>query len=728
MVATQLTLAAKAPDLALAALTEGLSVEQAEAVREAHEFARREFAELRLSTGEPVFDHAMAVALIAAELRLDPASRISGLLYAVPVRAPEHFEWVTSRFDADVPRLLRGLQRLEGLRVPIGMDDTAQTETLRKMLLALVEDIRVVLLRLASRLQTLRWFASEGGETAARVDYARESLALYAPLANRLGVGQIKWEIEDLSFRFLEPETYKRIARLLDERRLEREAFVARVVQRLSAEVAALGIAGAEVYGRAKHIYSIWNKMRKKGLDFSQVYDVRAVRVLVPAVADCYAVLSRVHELWPPIAGEFDDYIARPKPNGYRSLHTAVRAEDGRPLEVQVRTFEMHRHAEFGVAAHWRYKEGADKTSPYDQKIALLRSLLAWRDEVVDSSEWADRVRHAVHDDTIFVLTPTGRVVDLPQGATPVDFAYRIHTDVGHRCRGARVDGQLVPLDTPLRSGQTVEVVTAKEGGPSRDWLNPALGYVKTKTARAKIRAWFAQQQEAELLARGRSLVERELQREGHTRTNLEKLAERLGFKSPEALYRATARGEIGPRAIVQALQPAAAEAPVGPVTVPLHAPSARAGGAILVGGQSGLLTKLARCCHPMPPDEIVGFVTRGRGVTIHRADCRDLLELSLRHPERLVTAQWNEAAAGTGPRRAYPVEIQIEAHDRQGLLRDVSEVFTVQRLNVTAVQTLTTQHRARMNFTVEAPDAERLAAAIAALRAVPDVVEVRRR
>lgn len=728
MVATQLTLAAKAPDLALAALTEGLSVEHAEAVREAHEFARRVFADLRLSTGEPVFDHAMAVALIAAELRLDPASRIAGLLYAVPVRAPEHFEWVTARFDADVPRLLRGLQRLEGLRLPAGADDAAQTETLRKMLLALVEDIRVVLLRLASRLQTLRWFASAGEETPARVDYARESLALYAPLANRLGVGQIKWEIEDLAFRFLEPETYKRIARLLDERRLEREAFVARVVQRLSAEVAALGIAGAEVYGRAKHIYSIWNKMRKKGLDFSQVYDVRAVRVLVPAVADCYAVLSRVHELWPPIPGEFDDYIARPKPNGYRSLHTAVRAEDGRPLEVQVRTFEMHRHAEFGVAAHWRYKEGAAKSSPYDQKIALLRSLLAWRDEVVDSSEWADRVRHAVHDDTIFVLTPTGRVVDLPQGATPVDFAYRIHTDVGHRCRGARVDGQLVPLDTPLRSGQTVEVITAKEGGPSRDWLNPALGYVKTKTARAKIRAWFAQQQEAELLARGRSLVERELQREGHSRTNLEKLAERLGFKSPEALYRAAARGEVGPRAIVQALQPAVSETRTEePLTVPLQAPSARASGAVLVGGQSGLLTALARCCHPMPPDEIVGFITRGRGVTIHRADCRDLLELSLRHPERLVDAQWNEAA-GIGARRAYPVEIQVEAHDRQGLLRDVSEIFSVLRLNVTAVQTLTTQHRARMNFTVETPDAERLASAIAALRAVPDVLEVRRR
>ncbi len=473
-------------------LCEGLPSEDARRVGDALAWVQPIYENRTLGTQEQVWQHALGTALIAASLRLDADTRVAALCFAVGDVLDHPNEEIATRYGESVARLVDGLRRLNGLRVITRMTTTAsapeiraQSEVLRKMLLAMVEDIRVVLLRVASRTQTLRYFTDHPGRT--RESIARESLDIYAPLANRLGIWQLKWELEDLSFRFLEPETYKRIARMLDERRVEREQFIVDAVARLKREVQAIGVT-AEVYGRPKHIYSIHNKMRAKRLDFSQIFDVRALRVLVDEVKDCYAVLGIVHQIWTPIPKEFDDYISMPKGNNYQSLHTAVYAGDGRALEVQIRTHEMHNHAELGVAAHWRYKEGSGPSSgDYDEKIALLRSLLSWRDEVTDSADWLEQFKRASLDDTIYVLTPQGRVIDLPRGATPIDFAYRVHTDLGHRCRGAKVNGQLVTLNTPLESGQTVEIMSTKEGGPSRDWLNAQQNYVATPRARQRV-------------------------------------------------------------------------------------------------------------------------------------------------------------------------------------------------------------------------------------------------
>ena len=500
-----------APPLEL--ISEGLDAGECKQVEEALALAEEAYEGHVLGTGESALTHALGMALIAASLKLDAETRIAGLLFSVCEYQDDAAEIIAKRFSPAVGELVSGLRRLNGLRLltrktsrATAPEIRAQTEVLRKMLLGMVQDIRVVLLRLASRTQTLRFFTEEPPETL--LEIARESLDIYAPLANRLGVWQLKWELEDLSFRFLEPETYKRIARMLDERRSEREEFIQQSIERLRNELHAAGIK-AEVYGRPKHIFSIFNKMRSKGLDFSQVYDIRAVRILVNKVQECYTALDIVNRLWQPIAKEYDDYIIRPKGNNYQSLHTAVRASDGRALEVQIRTHEMHRHAELGVAAHWRYKEGSTHGGDYDEKIALLRSLLSWRDEVADTADWVEQFRRAALDDTIYVLTPQGQVIDLPRGATPIDFAYRLHTDLGHHCRGAKVDGHLVTLNTPLENGQTVEISAVREGGPSRDWLNPSQCYVTTGRARNKIKQYFSALEEEDLLSRGRAFVDR---------------------------------------------------------------------------------------------------------------------------------------------------------------------------------------------------------------------------
>ena len=496
----------------------GLSDEQSALVHDATEFAVEVYGDGLLGTGEPILQHASSMALTAVALKLDADARAAALLFAVCHKDKGMAEQLAKRYPPMLCELVLGLQQLNGLRVLTRVNAQGmqmQSEILRKMMLGMVQDVRVVLLRLASRVQTLRYLVDHPGER--RDEIARESLQIYAPLANRLGVWPLKWELEDLSFRYLEPEAYRRIAGMLDERRSEREAFIADAIERLTQAIAAIGIK-ADVTGRPKHIFSIFSKMRAKGLDFSQLYDIRAVRVLVNKVSECYRVLDIVNEMWTPIATEYDDYISRPKANNYQSLHTAVRAADGRALEVQIRTHEMHRHAELGVAAHWRYKEGAQSGGgSYDEKIALLRSLLSWRDAVADSGEWARHLRRVSLDDTLYVMTPQGRVIDLPHGATPVDFAYRVHSQLGHRCRGAKVDGQLVTLNTALQNGQTVEILTVKEGGPSRDWLNAEQGYVTTSRARSKIKQYFTHQFEEELIARGRALVTRELQREGQT-------------------------------------------------------------------------------------------------------------------------------------------------------------------------------------------------------------------
>ncbi|ANQ84876.1 RelA/SpoT family protein [Azoarcus olearius] len=714
-------------------LSAGLCANEKALIQKALDLAADIYEGHVLGTGESVWTHAMGTALIAASLRLDADTRIAALLFSANEYLDDAPTLIEERFGGSVARLVEGLRKLNGLRVVTRMTATAsapeiraQTEVLRKMLLAMVEDIRVVLIRLASRTQTLRYYADTKSEN--RQDIARESLDIYAPLANRLGVWQLKWELEDLSFRFLEPDTYKRIAKMLDERRVEREEFIRNAIERLRSEIAAVGIK-AEIQGRPKHIYSIYNKMRAKRLDFSQVYDIRALRVLVDEVKDCYTVLGLVHQIWQPINKEFDDYITKPKGNNYQSLHTAVLAGDGRALEVQIRTHDMHRHAELGVAAHWRYKEGSGHGGDYDDKIALLRNLLSWRDEVADSARWVEQFKRASLDDTLYVLTPQGRVVDLPQGATPVDFAYRVHTDLGHRCRGAKVDGHLVPLNTPLQSGQTVEITAAKEGGPSRDWLDSRQGYVATSRARTKIKQYFSQLEEEELLARGRTSITREMQRDGHGQANIEGLAERLGFKSADALYLAAGRGEIGPRAVQMALREADAvvDAPAEPEIVVGRSRSGDNSDKILIVGVGKLLTSLSRCCKPAPPDAIEGFVTRGRGISIHRVDCHDFQLLARRHPERVISAEWGDQAYNNA-QAVYPVDIAVQANDRQGLLRDISEVLSREKLNVTAVNTLTKKGTAFMRFTMEVGGVTQLQRAITLIREVPGVIDAQRK
>ncbi|WP_319238073.1 bifunctional (p)ppGpp synthetase/guanosine-3',5'-bis(diphosphate) 3'-pyrophosphohydrolase [uncultured Propionivibrio sp.] len=723
----------------LQTLSEGLSAEETEKIRAAAEFARTVYGDRLLGSDEGVWHHALGMALILVGLKLDADTRVAALLFALPTYDEQGLTKIEERFGAAAAHLVGGISRLNGLRpITHGFvahsaesgdqnpnEMKAQIEVLRKMLLAMVEDIRVVLLRLASRTQTLRHYAESKDEL--RVQVARETLELYSPLANRLGVWELKWELEDLSFRFLHPDTYKKIAKQLDEKRAEREQFIADAVARLRQELESAGIADAEIYGRPKHIYSIWNKMRKKGVDFSEVYDVRALRVIVDSIKDCYTTLGIVHNMWSPIPKEFDDYISNPKGNNYRSLHTAVHCPDGRSLEVQIRTWEMHKHAELGVAAHWRYKEGGRSSQGgYDEKIAWLRQLLTWKDEVVDSSDWVKHYKEAALDETIYVMTPQGRVVDLPRGATPVDFAYRVHTDLGHRCRGAKVDGALVTLNTQLETGQRVEIVVAKQGGPSRDWLNPALGYLFTHRARAKARQWFSSRALEEMLADGRAILTRELQRMGETGVRADDLADRLGFAKSDDLFIALARADIGQRQLQTAIrggdEASAERSPVEEVAVRKPKASNVSDKGILIVGVDKLLTQLAGCCKPAPPDPIVGFVTRGKGISIHRADCPNFSHLEAMQPERVVETEWGSETEGV-----FAVDIIVDAQDRQGLLRDVSEVFTREKINVIAVNTQSTQGGAHMRFTAEIGNVGQLKRTLGLLQDVKGVVGARR-
>src|SRR5919198_799490 len=574
------------------ALAEGLAPADRARLAHALAFAEPIYAGQVLSTGEPTWAHALGLAGNLAAIGLDAPGRIAGLLFA----APKHvdLEQLRAQFGDEIASLAAGVEKLYQLRLATRGNPVEQNEILRKMVLGMVEDVRVVLIRLASRTQTLRWFARN--PSAERAAYARESLDIYSPLANRLGVFQLKWELEDMSFRFLEPELYKRIAGMLDEKRLEREHYIRRAIEVLMRELEAAGVKG-EIYGRPKHIYSIWNKMRTKSLDFSQVYDVRALRVIVPSVKDCYTALGVVHNLWQPIPKEFDDYISRPKGNLYQSLHTAVIGPAGRTLEVQIRTEAMHHQAEYGVAAHWHYKEARKATraeGAFERKIAWLRELLAWRDEV---SDWQKTTKQALHDDTVYALTPQGKVIDLPAGSTPIDFAYSLHTDLGHHCRGARVDGHIVPLDTPLASGQRVEIITAKSGGPSRGWLNPERGFVKSHRARQKIRQWFNAKALAETIASGRAAVEKELRREGATQASLETLASKLGFGKPDELFVAVARDEVNLRQLQSAVRELKGAEPLPQIVEAKK--RARAPGAkskVLIVGMDRLMTQLARC------------------------------------------------------------------------------------------------------------------------------------
>jgi GTP pyrophosphokinase len=695
---------------ALGALAEGLAGAERELVARALEFAEPLYAGQLLSTGEPAWSHALGLGAGLAGVGLDAPGRAAGILFAAP-KYLDGADRLAQAFGAEVAELAEGVEKLYRLRLATRDSPGEQNEVLRKMVLGMIEDVRVVLIRLASRTQTLRWFSKK--ETEERVAYAKETLDIYAPLANRLGVFQLKWELEDLSFRYLEPQLYKRIAQMLDEKRLERQRYIAAAIATLERELQAAGVAG-ELTGRPKHIYSIWNKMRSKGLDFSELYDVRALRVIVPEVKDCYTALGVVHNLWQPIPKEFDDYISRPKGNLYQSLHTAVVGPGGKTLEVQIRTEEMHRKAEYGVAAHWQYKEKAKTSRQFEQKIAYLRELLAWRDEVAD---WS-KTRKERLDDTVYVLTPQGKVLDLPAGATPIDFAYALHTDLGHRCRGARVDGRMVTLDTPLASGQRVEIVAAKSGGPSRDWLNAERGFVRSHRARQKIRQWFNTQSMQQTVAAGRAQLEKELRRKGALQANLDELAGKLGFKQPDELFAAVAKDEVNLRQLETALR--GSEAPAPKVEVRRKAKAAAKSG-VLVVGMDSLMTQLARCCKPVPPDPIRGFVTRGKGVSVHREDCASLKRLAEAHAERLIDAEWGK---GEG---SYTVDMAVSATDRRGLLRDIGDALAREKINVTAVRTNSRDELAFMRFTFDVGNMAQLRRALAQVRDVKGVIRVAR-
>ncbi len=700
---------------ALGPLAEGLAAAEQALLGRALEFAEPMYAGQVLSTGEPTWSHALGLAASLASIGLDAPGRAAGVLFA----APKHLGGVDAlreRFGEEIAGLAAGVEKLYQLRVATRANPHEQNEVLRKMVLGMVEDVRVVLIRLASRTQTLRWFAKN--DSPEKIPYSRETLDIYSPLANRLGVWQLKWELEDLSFRYLEPEVYQRIAHMLDERRVERQQYIARTIATLARELEEVGVK-AEITGRPKHIYSIWNKMRSKSLDFSEVHDVRAVRIIVPSVKDCYSALGVVHNLWQPIPKEFDDYISRPKGNLYQSLHTAVVGPAGRTLEVQIRTEEMHRQAEFGVAAHWRYKEPGKpsrREGAFEQKIAWLRELLAWRDEVAD---WRENTKQARLDETVYVLTPQGKVIDLPAGSTPLDFAYALHTDLGHRCRGAKVDGHIVTLDTPLASGQRVEIVAAKSGGPSRDWLSVERGFVKSPRARQKIRQWFNAKAMADTIAAGRAAVEKELRRGGAMQASLEGLASRLGFGKPDDLFAAVARDEINLRQLQTALRGADTAVVEPEVRKKTKAAPVKAG--VLIVGMDRLLTQLARCCKPVPPDPIRGFVTRGKGVSVHREDCPSLRRLAEGQPERLIETDWGK---GEG---SYTVDMTVTAADRRGLLRDIGDALARERINVTAVRTQSRDELAFMRFTFDVANLGQLKRAFAVVRSLKGVIRVGR-
>ncbi len=723
--------------------------DQPHALVRARAFAEPLIASEMLDTGENILAHADGVAAILKAIGGSEAMQAATYLVHACAHLNKPQEVIAKAFGANFAALaiettklvnVQKQARAADAKAQLTEDPAAQTENVRKMLLAFSRDLRVVMLRLASRLQTLRHFASIRQQAPLAV--AHESLHVFAPLANRLGIWQIKWEMEDLAFRFLEPDTYKQIARLLDEKRAEREGFMEALRAQLERDLNSSGIA-ALVQGRPKHIYSIVKKMRGKSLDFEQVFDIRALRVIAADVKGCYAALGFVHANFTPVEGEFDDYIAKPKSNGYQSLHTVVRDTQQRAVEIQIRTQAMHDHAEHGVAAHWAYKEagakgysGVSASSEYDAKIAVLRQLLAWeRDLSGPASAKARESRQGLFEDRIYVLTPDAAVVELPQGATALDFAYSVHTSLGHRCRGARLDGAMVPLNTPLQNGQTVEVVTTKEGGPSRDWLNPELGFLASHRAKSKVRAWFNAQAMAQTVARGREAVEKLLQREGKTAMKLEDVATQLGFKSAEDLFEVVGKDELSLRTIENMLKPPEPAPTQDDYVLAKKARPDKSGarggkGGVLVVGIDSLLTQLAKCCKPAPPDAILGFVTKGKGVSIHRSDCSNFRNMAGGSPDRVIEVEWSQPKNSGGS--VYPVDVAIEAADRQGLLRDISEVFAREKMNVIGVQTQSVKDNrggtAWMTFTVEVAESGRLNQVLAVVADVAGVRSARRR
>ncbi len=714
----------------LLARTEGyLSDAERAEIRRAFGFAAAAHGEQRRQSGDPYIVHPLAVAIILADLKLDCETLCAALLHDVAEDTDTDLVKIAAEFGAAVARLVDGvtkLRRAEDLLADPNArshaHDQTWAESVRKMFLAMAEDVRVVLIRLADRLHNMRTLDALADEKRRRI--AQETMEIYAPLASRLGIWQIKWELEDLAFRHLEPEAYRDIARKLQSRRVQRERYIEQVKAQLEAELRKANIE-ADISGRPKHIYSIWRKMQRRGVDFSNIYDLLALRVIVDDVSDCYHALGVVHQLWRPIAGQFDDYIAMPKDSLYQSLHTTVVGPEGRPLEIQIRTHEMHRVAEYGIAAHWRYKEGTRRDVKYDNKIAWLRQLLDWQQDVAGAQEFVESLKTDIFRDQVYVFTPKGEIRELPAGATPLDFAYRIHTDVGHRCVGAKVNGRLVSLDYQLKNGEIVEILSSKTPkGPSRDWLNPNLNYVKTAHAREKIRQWFRRQQREENIARGKEILEKELQRMGLTKQGEADLAAIFKFERVEDFLAAIGAGDISPQNVALKLlgeqqPPAVAHAP----TVEPHPDGQRrptASGSIQVQGVGDLLTRIARCCNPVPGEPIVGYITRGTGITVHRADCANVAAEDER--ERLVPVEWGKT------RITYPVTIRLEAWDRDGLLRDVAGVVAEEKVNMSTVSAISHADRTcTIRATLEITDIEKLGRILSKLEGIRGALSVAR-
>ncbi len=730
----------------LEVLPENYSVVDRDFIIQAYHYAEEAHTGQKRMSGEPYITHCVAVAIILAEMHVQPVVVAAGLLHDTVEDTAVTLEDIRRNFGDEVANLVDGVTKLTHLpRVSRADQHDAEifsnnadkdleeqqtlldsqlardrrkelaNETLRKTFLAMGDDIRVILIKLADRLHNMRTLGFMPENKRRRI--AQETLDIFAPLANRLGIWQLKWELEDLGLRYTNPEKYKEIAQNLAETRAEREKQLSSIADRLGKLISESGIK-VEISSRNKHIYSIYRKMVDKDKPFEMVRDLRGVRLIVPDIPSCYAVLGVIHTHWRPIPNEFDDYIAAPKDNFYQSLHTAVLYDDGKPLEVQIRTPEMNQNAEYGIAAHWRYKEKGPRDEQYEQRINWLKKLMEWRQEVEDANEFVDGMKTDVFQDRVYVFTPRGDIIDLPSGATPIDFAYTVHTEIGHRCRGAKVNGKLTSLDYTLKTGDQVEILAAKQGGPSRDWLNPNLGLVKTQRARSKIRSWFKHQNREQNLAQGKEILDRELRRLGLVDYNLEKLAKGFDFASLDDLYVAVGCGDISIGHIINTLSEGQADE-THLFEIKPSQPKDLTENAVNVLGLRNILTNFARCCNPVPGDAIVGYITRGRGATIHRQDCPNILRM--KDHDRIVRVAWGE------PKHTFPVEIQIKAYDRQGLMGDISTVLSNENINLKDIKINVTHNLASLLMVVEISDIVQLSRVLTRIESLPNVMEAHR-
>jgi len=690
-------------------------------IRRAYELANAAHASQTRSTGEPYITHSLQVAQTLADLYLDEETIIAAFLHDVPEDTTVPLETIQKEFGDPVAKLVDGVTKLSGLR--LGLEQT-HAESLRKMFMAMAEDIRVVLIKLADRLHNMQTLYGLPPEKQRRI--AHETMELFAPLANRLGMYNIRRELEDLALKYLEPTRYKEIESLLLEDNDDQQAYIIQTISILRDRLAQESISPLEIAGRPKHIHSIYNKMVRKGRDFDQIYDLRAIRVIVASVRDCYVVLGSIHSLWTPIPGEFDDYIAKPKENLYQSLHTAVIGPGGKPIEVQIRTAEMHHIAEFGIAAHWRYKEPGAKRDPvFENKINWMRQLIEWQQDIADARVFVDSLKTDVFRDQVYVFTPKGDIIEMPAGATPIDFAYHVHTEIGNRCGGAKVNGKLVSLDYRLKTGDRVEVLTTKKGGPSRDWLNLGLGLVQTTRAREKIRYYFKHQARAEAIAEGRALLEKELHRLGFDQRNWDELAKFFDCKNADDLLEAIGHEDLSLQTISVKLLEAEREKSAPPPVEPLAAPTAPQvlEPALTVEGVDNLLQHVARCCNPLPGDPVIGYITRGRGITIHRRDCKNILNLDVER-ERLIAIDWAKT-----DERTYPVLVQVEAFDRAGLVHDISGIVSAEHVNMLSANAVAGRRDrvALITAMLEISSADQLTRILNKIDRLPNVIEARR-